>query len=354
MRKFVLAMSVFLTMGVGAAVAAPQPKVAICHFPPGNPANVQLISVGAPAVPAHLARHNDAVCAAGDSNCCFGGSAAPSVCTNLATDAANCGVCGVACAAGEVCSGGACTCTTAGETNCDGVCTDLGSDAANCGACGVACPNGVCSDGVCGCPTAGQTNCDGVCTDLGSDAANCGACGAPCPRGDVCSDGVCGCPTAGQTNCGGVCTDLSSDAANCGVCGAACQAGDVCSGGACGCPTTGQTDCGGVCTDTNSDPNNCGACGNVCPAGVPGTCSAGVCTACNPSAPDLPPGSYQLTCIDCSMSGCTLTCTCADILVSVTDCPGPDCPVSSLELPCSSDIANCNGLLTCAAPGGCP
>ena len=33
------------------------PKVTICHVPPGNPANAHTITIGAPAVPAHLANH---------------------------------------------------------------------------------------------------------------------------------------------------------------------------------------------------------------------------------------------------------------------------------------------------------
>ncbi len=36
------------------------PKVTICHIPPGNPDNPQTITVGSPAVPAHLA-HGDAL-----------------------------------------------------------------------------------------------------------------------------------------------------------------------------------------------------------------------------------------------------------------------------------------------------
>lgn len=36
------------------------PKVTICHIPPGNPANAHTITVGAPAVPAHL-RHGDSL-----------------------------------------------------------------------------------------------------------------------------------------------------------------------------------------------------------------------------------------------------------------------------------------------------
>ncbi len=41
---------------------AAQPKVTICHVPPGNPGNAHTITIGAPAVPAHLANHDgDAV-----------------------------------------------------------------------------------------------------------------------------------------------------------------------------------------------------------------------------------------------------------------------------------------------------
>lgn len=35
-------------------------KVSVCHIPPGNPSNAHIISVGPPAVPAHLA-HGDAL-----------------------------------------------------------------------------------------------------------------------------------------------------------------------------------------------------------------------------------------------------------------------------------------------------
>ena len=38
--------------------ADPEPKVTICHVPPGNPENAHEITVGASAVPAHLA-HGD-------------------------------------------------------------------------------------------------------------------------------------------------------------------------------------------------------------------------------------------------------------------------------------------------------
>ena len=76
------------------------------------------------------------------------------ICVDTATDVANCGACGTACAAGQVCSAGTCatTCQT-GLTACGGSCRDLQTDAANCGACGTACTPGLyCIAGACGCP----------------------------------------------------------------------------------------------------------------------------------------------------------------------------------------------------------
>jgi hypothetical protein len=36
-------------------------KVTICHIPPGEPANRHEITIGAPAVPAHIRNHGDTV-----------------------------------------------------------------------------------------------------------------------------------------------------------------------------------------------------------------------------------------------------------------------------------------------------
>ena len=43
------------------AVGDPEDKVMICHIPPGNPENAHTITVGASAVPAHIANHGDNV-----------------------------------------------------------------------------------------------------------------------------------------------------------------------------------------------------------------------------------------------------------------------------------------------------
>jgi hypothetical protein len=42
-------------------------KVTICHYPPGNPANMHTLSVGAPAVPAHVQNHGDTIGPCGPS-----------------------------------------------------------------------------------------------------------------------------------------------------------------------------------------------------------------------------------------------------------------------------------------------
>ena len=58
---------------LASAAMAGAPKVNVCHLPPGNPANVQSIWVGAAAEPAHLAHGDyvvgDEVCDGIDNDC---------------------------------------------------------------------------------------------------------------------------------------------------------------------------------------------------------------------------------------------------------------------------------------------
>jgi hypothetical protein len=163
----------------------------------------------------------------GPSLCC-GGVLCGSACRDLNSDHANCGSCGSACGADQVCTGGSCvTCATV----CAGKCADLVHDYDNCGKCGNACLNGdVCSSGTCvTCPT---KVCGGSCVDLTADNANCGSCGNKCLASESCTAGKC----VTCTNlCGGVCTDLQNDAANCGTCSSACPPGDSCKSGSCVC-----------------------------------------------------------------------------------------------------------------------
>ena len=155
-----------------------------------------------------------------------------------------------------------------GATLCSGQCTNTSNDNKNCGACGTACKAGeVCAAGTCGltCPT-GFTNCSGKCVDLKTDVANCGKCDGACKAGEVCAAGTCGltCPT-GFSKCSGKCVDTNSDSTNCGACATACKAGEVCTSGSCtlSCPT-GFTNCAGTCVNLSNDAVNCGKCGELC------------------------------------------------------------------------------------------
>jgi hypothetical protein len=92
-------------------------------------------------------------------------------------------------------AGQAQTCPS-GQTICNGACVNLASDLNNCGGCGFACAAGnVCTAGVCaaGAPTcsSGQISCNGACVNPVSDPNNCGACGVACTAGKVCAAGAC-------------------------------------------------------------------------------------------------------------------------------------------------------------------
>ncbi len=212
-----------------------------------------------------------ATCAAPLSSC---GTGMDRSCADLRTDSEHCGACGTACATTAVCQAGTCvdTCAVAGTSRCGDACVDLASSGAHCGACGNACgAAGVCRSGSCvdTCALAGVTRCGDVCADLASDAAHCGACGTACAATAVCRSGTCvdGCALAGTTSCGDACVDLAFDGASCGACGNACAATAVCRSGACVdvCTLAGTTRCGGACVDLRADGAHCGACGNACP-----------------------------------------------------------------------------------------
>lgn len=54
-----LAAVLFVAAPASQAQGGGQEKVTICHVPPGNPDDAHTITVGAPAVPAHLAHGDD-------------------------------------------------------------------------------------------------------------------------------------------------------------------------------------------------------------------------------------------------------------------------------------------------------
>jgi hypothetical protein len=210
-----------------------------------------------------------------ETTCDVGQTDCNGVCVSVGSDILNCGTCGLACAAGQICSAGLCTCSP-GHAACGGQCVDVTGNAQNCGGCGMACTAGQqCLAGSCQCQ-AGLTNCGGQCTSVTGDGANCGACGTVCAPGLVCAAGSCvsSCP-AGSTQCGTSCVDVSSNPLNCGACGTTCASPMSCMEGSCACPA-GRVSCAGGCVDPLSDPSNCGACGAACTGGS--ACSNGVCT----------------------------------------------------------------------------
>jgi hypothetical protein len=126
----------------------------------------------------------------------------------------------------------------AGETACGDRCVSLLADPANCGACGRAVGAlEVCSAGVAACAP-GLAVCGGACTDLARDATHCGACDVACGGAAYCTaaGGTASCTPAcapGLTACGRACVDLATDRFDCGACGRSCAAGETCRGGAC-------------------------------------------------------------------------------------------------------------------------
>lgn len=174
------------------------------------------------------------------------------------------------------------------EVDCGSGCTSLASDPANCGTCGHACrADEVCEQFTCApsCSSdnTGETNCARSCVHTSTDTHNCGTCGNRCADDMVCAGpfgGACVCP-GNQHSCGGACVDRQNDPMFCGTCTTACAAGSFCVAGQCvtACPSD-LTACGTRCVDTVSDPEHCGGCNVACGAG---TCSGGVCV-CNASA----------------------------------------------------------------------
>ena len=272
-------------------------------------------------------------------------------CVDTKSDGQNCGGCGQACPAGQVCSNGACAIACYNGTSaCGQSCVNLQDDPQNCGTCMTACKGGeVCSMGKCALTCGGGTSlCGSSCKDLNVDPNNCGGCGMQCASGEMCNAGMCSLMcAAGYTSCsitvkvqpdagardattdatvdagkqdsGGVnqntaiCVNLKTDVNNCGKCGFGCPSGEACVLGTCSvsCQKS-ETNCNGQCTNTATDDLNCGGCGNKCNNGQ--VCSGGQCgVTCQNGYNVCPNGDAGVVCSDPNTDpnncgGCGLPC----------------------------------------------
>jgi hypothetical protein len=281
---------------------------------------------------------------------------ADNLCTDLQTDASNCGQCGHLCNEPSCVAGSCCDAAAGTPDACPGpngveFCTDVSSDPSNCGGCGNQCaPNQACDTSktppcqVVNCKDPDlPTNCGGECVNTQTDDLDCGGCGIVCDTasGQQCIGGTCqqaSCPDPQHpTLCGNHCVDTLTNPGNCGSpqgsgCGVFCDPGQFCSGGSCQCPS-GQLDCpssGGhnQCTDTQTDNNNCGGCnglgGVVCGAGT--SCQAGQCvsdcpTSSTSGASKISGTSNPASCSPCSAPNST-SCsgTCVDVNNDANNC----------------------------------
>lgn len=295
--------------------------VTICHYPPGNRANAQVLSVGANAVAAHIANHGDTVLGTVAScSSCRDVCQAVDACTPASCDAGACRSTS-ACTGYETCGGGgvanACGCTAEDpEVTCTGHC---GPTTNNCGVtvecapcCDPTCPVGACGaaeddgcgntidcsgncgvDEYCGFEEQCYDSCLYRCGVIEQNDRDCGA----CPDGQFC--------TSQQYCCPG--TGLGTDE-NCAYCGDNClTSGLVCNGSQCVAPT-----------GTVPDSGECQ---------VDADCASGVC-GCN-----APPGLPECFCRES---------TC---LAEGADCSGGNGAVSC----CSGDCAGPFGAGTCIA-----
>ncbi|MGD0680396.1 MAG: hypothetical protein ABSC94_33915, partial [Polyangiaceae bacterium] len=290
-------------------------------------------------------------------NTCNGTTCSDGGCVYTMNDPANCGGCGIACAADEACQGGFCLCVGT-ESHCGdaGACVNKENDESNCGQCGAACASGAtCVNSACECPT-GQTVC-GVgsmqaCSDINNDPNNCGGCGISCSSSDSCVGATClPCGTiTTQILCGTVpqhCVSSATDPANCGGCGNTCLSTQVCMNSQCVCPGSEMLcgpDAGGSarCYDLSVDPDNCGSCGKACSGGA--VCQGGNCV-CPSGTHSCGTGTAAKCLSNTSTSSCGTT--------SCSVCPVPAGGLSTCDgTSCGQSCPDAGTSTLCPAGGG--
>jgi len=228
------------------------------------------------------------------------------VCVPIATDANNCGGCGIRCAAGQLCRVGSCV---NGMTMNDG--SVPGIDLGPPGACSPSCPS---TQRCCGTTCVNRSVPSG--TDGRSDRSfmNCVSCGNACDpmTASACSGTACTCGTLGRPCAAGqVCRNAGSGftcQANCGLLGGPCPGGTTCCG-------AGDE---AMCINTDLDAFNCGRCGNTCPSGT--ACSGGMCVATCGGAVC---GAGELCCADTCVPADARNCGACGVTCSGEDICGP-------------------------------
>ena len=189
-------------------------------------------------------------CDYGDCHSCDAGQTlCGSWCVDTMTDTYHCGGCNHSCpyAGGNTerfCAGGICqTRCYSGYVDCDGDPANgcevsVTSDRTNCGTCGIACDaDEVCTNGSCQGCAAGKSVCTNSCVDLTSSPSNCGGCGRSCvsylPHATVsCVASVCTAVcSAGYLDCDGdplTGCEAAIGPSNCGACDVVCTAPQFC------------------------------------------------------------------------------------------------------------------------------
>lgn len=298
-------------------------------------------------------------------------------CADVATDSANCGQCGHACAAGEACAQGLCYVTACASHPCgprqiclDDVCVDS--------ACiGIVCPGDqACAGGGCYPRDCTATACSGDSVCVAETCVEAACVGVVCPAGLRCAEGICRQDTCSDgvkngdetgSDCGGYCTpcspgsgcmralDCTSLSCDAGI----CQAASCTDGSRNG--TESDVDCGaGTLCPPCGDGRLCTA-GSQCATGVctNGRCQAGSCTD------GVKNGSETDT--DCG-GGCTARCGDKRSCALPTDCASGVClggrcaPITCVnntkdgdetDVDCGGSCPGCGTGRACLAPEDC-